>query len=74
MKLIASILGGVLLAAVLGVTSAAAIALAMPDYTVEFSAVSGKCKKVEYRGQIVSDGCKLVAAGGISRYEVINGY
>lgn len=53
---------------------AVAFASAVPDYTVEFSAVSGKCKNVEHKGIKVSDGCKQVAAGKITRYTQVNGY
>ncbi len=53
---------------------AVAFIAAVPDYTVEFSSVSGKCKRVEYQGNKVPNGCDQVAQGKITRYAHINGY
>lgn len=64
----------VLASAAASLVLAAAIAKSMPDYSVEISTGTGKCKKVEYRGQIVPGGCQEVAAGKISRYEIVHGY
>ena len=67
------VLFSLILASACGVAVMAAIAHSMPDYEVEYS-VTGKCKKVEYRGRIVPDGCALVKNGAIQKYEVVHGY
>ena len=53
---------------------AAVFAASVPDYEVEVSAKTGQCKKVEYRGTIVSDGCDQVAHGKITHYTNVQGY
>jgi hypothetical protein len=63
------------LASILGIALiAVAFTAAFPDYEVEISAVSGKCKKVLYQGNKVPDGCDQVAAGKIARYTTTQGY
>lgn len=53
---------------------AAVFAAAVPDYEVETSVKNGQCKKVEYQGNKVPDGCHLVAVGKITRYTHVQGY
>lgn len=63
----------ILVASFLGVAAVYALLNAGPDHEVEFS-VTGKCKKVEYRGQIVPEGCDLVANKKIITYSKIHGF
>lgn len=63
----------ILVAATLGVGVPYALVHSMPEHQVEYS-VTGKCKKVEYKGQIIPGGCRQVAKGMIKVYTVVQGY
>ena len=52
---------------------AAGFAWAFPDYEVEFSTATGRCKNVKYQGKIDPQGCQKVANGQITRYESFKG-
>lgn len=61
-------------ACLLAVAGAYAMMQAMPAYEVEFSSLTGSCKRVTYKGDVIPGGCRMVKQGKIQHYEAVHGY
>ena len=67
-------LGMILLAStVVAIVVSGMFLFSFPDYEVEISHSTGKCAKVLYKGEVLPNGCQMVAGGQIARYDTYIG-